>query len=103
MSAQPGDDHSMVPQAAAANLFSAIMRGIPSAREIVYLVPKDGEKIPIQENVLKENSDFFKATLESRMQESGEYQGSLFVGDSQCLQTLLCWECMCARLPPKKS
>jgi hypothetical protein len=71
MNRQP--EHSMAPREAVANLFSAIMRGIPSAREVVHLVPRAGEKVPVHEQVLKDSSDFFKASLENGMQESGKY------------------------------
>ncbi len=67
MSAQPAPEAA----AAAANLCSAFMRGIPSARNVVHLVPKVGEKVPVHEQVLKNSSEFFKAALEIRMSESG--------------------------------
>jgi hypothetical protein len=76
MNGQP--DHSMAPREGAPNLFSAI----PSAREVVHLVSRAGEKVPVQEQVLKDSSDFFKASVESGMQESGKYYESYLVWDS---------------------
>ncbi len=54
------------------DLFSVIQQGFPSTDEVVYLVSEDGKKFPIQENVLKSSSDFFKAALENNMRESGK-------------------------------
>ncbi len=41
--------------------------------EIVCLVSREGKRFPIQEQVLKSSSDFFKATLETNMQEAGKF------------------------------
>jgi hypothetical protein len=63
---------STVHEATSKGLFSAIKHGIASMDEVVFLVSRDGKKFPIQEEVLKVSSDFFKATLETSMKESGK-------------------------------
>jgi hypothetical protein len=56
-----------------ASLFSMIQRGIPASDEVVYLVSREGKKLAIQEQVLKNGSNFFRATLETSMRESGKH------------------------------
>jgi len=55
-----------------AETFSAILQGVPAADESIFLVSKDGRKFAVQAQVLKASSDFFRATLENEMLESGK-------------------------------
>jgi hypothetical protein len=62
--------HSTMAHAA---LISVIQQGIADMDEVVYLVSQDAKRFPIQEQVLKSSSDFFRAALEINMRESGKY------------------------------
>jgi hypothetical protein len=67
-----------------ADVFSSILQGVSTVDELVYLVSRDGKKFPIQEEVLKHSSDFFKAARETTMRESGTYFCSVRVVDVLC-------------------
>jgi hypothetical protein len=75
--------------AAKAGLFSTIQQGLACKDEIVFLVSKEGKEFSIQENVLKGNSDFFKATLENKMRESGKYRAALRPTTASCTVMVL--------------
>jgi hypothetical protein len=64
--------------AAISNIFSFFLQ--PKTSSNVCLVSREGMKFPIQEDVLKGSSDFFKAALENKTRESGKYPETLFSG-----------------------